>query len=1033
MSANSPVGTYIKQIEQALKAGNSTEHTHRPALKSLVENLRAKVTATNEPQRIACGAPDFIVTQKDFPLGYIEAKDVSVDLDRTEDSDQLLRYRASLNNLVLTDYLEFRLFRSGELVKTARVATPQKNGSLTRQPAGEADLQSLFEAFFDSKVPSISDPRELAERMARGARLIDDIIKQAFARELENGDLHGQYQAFQKILISDLSVEQFADMYAQTIAYGLFAARCNHDGPGFRRELAGKELPKTNPFLRRLFNTIAGNDLDERISWAVDDLSELLARADMQSILANFGKQTRQHDPVVHFYETFLAAYDPKLRELRGVYYTPEPVVDYIVRSVDSVLKKQFKLKDGLADASKIKIKNPKTKGKDETHITHQVQILDPACGTGTFLHSVVSLIEDRFTANKGMWPSYVAEHLLPRLHGFELLMAPYAVAHMKLGLQLKETGYDFAADERLRVYLTNTLEEAHEMVGLPLFTQWLAEEAAAAGVVKKSVPLMVVIGNPPYSGHSANKGAWIAGLLGEYKKSPELKKPAQAKWLSDDYVKFIRFSQWRIEQTGYGVLAFITNHGYLDNPTFLDMRSSLMKSFDEIYVLDLHGNSKKREQTPNDIKDENVFDIQQGVAIAILIKRNMIVSKCTVKRADLWGSRESKYEWLAEHEIGNTKWEDITPTAAPWFFVKQDAGLLAEYNEGWSVAEIFKPNGDPAPGVVTTQDEFAISWTKENAIEKAERFLATQNEGEARQLFRLCSQSQWNYANAKKDLADGTWKKLITPILYRPFDVRWTIWDSNVAVHRRERVFKHVVGRENIVLITARSNKTGRNDHFFVSNIPTETKCGESSTQSHVFPLWLYPAEDLLEREVPSRRANLAPEFLALLKKKIGAASMPAEAVLAYVYAVLYTPSYRERFGDFIKRDFPRVPLPSSAAAFSRLSKLGSELIDLHLLKSEPPNVASYPQKGDNRVEKADFDLSKSRVHINGAQYFDGVQQDVWNFTVGGYQVASKWLKDRKGRVLSFNELDTYRKMIAAVTETIRIQKKLDTVVQQD
>jgi predicted helicase len=344
------------------------------------------------------------------------------------------------------------------------------------------------------------------------------------------------------------------------------------------------------------------------------------------------------------------------------------------------------------------------------------------------------------------MWPGYVAEHLLPRVYGFELLMAPYAVAHMKLGLQLRETGYDFGADERLRVFLTNTLEEAHEMTGLPLFTQWLADEAAAASDIKKNVPIMVVIGNPPYSGHSANKGGWITGLLDTYKKSPELKKPAQAKWLSDDYVKFIRFAQWRIEQTGYGVLAFITNHSYLDNPTFLDMRASLMGSFDEIYVLDLHGNSKKKERAPDEQKDENVFDIQQGVAIALLVKRTTNTSSAKVYRADLWGTRDKKYNWLFEHEITNTQWEEITPKQAPWLFVKQDTHLLAAYQQGWSLADIFATNGDPAPGFATQHDDFAISFTADEAAAKVAALLATSTEQEARQLFSLCAQSQWSY-----------------------------------------------------------------------------------------------------------------------------------------------------------------------------------------------------------------------------------------------------------------------------------------------
>ncbi|MCL4855002.1 MAG: N-6 DNA methylase, partial [Bryobacteraceae bacterium] len=643
------------------------------------------------------------------------------------------------------------------------------------------------------------------------------------------------------LLIEALTPDQFADSYAQTLCYGLFAARCNAPtGKHFTRQQAASLLPKTNPFLRKLFNTIGGADLDERIAWAVDQLAELLARSDMSAILADFGKRTRQEDPVVHFYETVLAAYDARMREARGVYYTPEPVVGYIVRSVDALLKRDFGMKDGLAHSKKIKLKRPKTKGKgEETYETHRLQILDPATGTGTFLYAVIAKIREHFDGNAGAWPGYVAEHLLPRIFGFELLMAPYAVAHMKLGLELEQSGYDFASDQRLGVFLTNSLEEAHEMTGLPLFTQWLADEARAASSVKRDAPVMVVLGNPPYSGHSSNKGDWIEDLMSEYKQSPELKKPAQAKWLSDD-------AQWRIEQTGYGILAFVTNHGYLDNPTFMDMRRSLLRSFDELYLLDLHGNSKKKEKTPDGGKDENVFDIQQGVAIGIFVRRENIQRDGNhvgrVFRADLYGTRTEKYGVLDASDFRNTKWKEIKPSAPTWLFVEQDADLLAEYEACWSLRDIFSPNGDPAPGIVTTHDEFAISWTAEEAAEKVERFLATSTEAEARELFTLCSQDQWRYARAKQELADGKWREKIVPILYRPFDVRWTVYDRNVAVHRRERLSDHMLHKGNISLITARSNKSQSVDHFFVATGLQETKCGERTTQSQGFPLWLFP-----------------------------------------------------------------------------------------------------------------------------------------------------------------------------------------------
>lgn len=691
---------YLALVEQACKAGNATEHTHRPALKDLLEACQPGVTATNEPKRIKCGAPDYIITRKDIPLGFVEAKDIGIALDDVQNGEQLKRYRESLGNLILTDYLEFRWYVSGELRLTARLAKPQANGKLRAEAEGAQQLAELLNAFFAENIPVISSPKELATRMAALARLIRSIIGKTFAEEGEHGALHEQMEGFRKVLLHDLTVEQFGDMYAQTICYGLFAARCNSTGTHFTRTHAAYDLPRTNPFLRKLFAHIAGPELDERIVWAVDNLAELLARADIAAILQDFGRATRQEDPVVHFYETFLGAYDQKMREARGVYYTPEPVVSYIVRSVDAILKKDFKLADGLADASKIKLTRPGKTGKGkETIETHKLQILDPATGTGTFLYGVIGQIYQTFAGNKGMWPGYVQENLLPRVYGFELLMAPYAVAHMKLGLLLRETGYDFSSDERLRVFLTNTLEEAHEMTGLPLFTQWLSDEATSANRVKKETPVMVVLGNPPYSGHSANTGAWIAGLLrgvdsttgqktGNYFEVDDAPLGERnPKWLNDDYVKFIRFAQWRIEQTGYGVLAFVTNHGYLDNPTFRGMRQSLMRSFDDIYLFDLHGNSKKKEKAPDGGKDENVFDIQQGVAIGLFVKRGKTQDKpAQIYHAELYGTRESKYAGLAENDVSTTHWQTLKPQAPFYLFVPQDETVRAEYEQGWKI-----------------------------------------------------------------------------------------------------------------------------------------------------------------------------------------------------------------------------------------------------------------------------------------------------------------------------------------------------------
>jgi hypothetical protein len=644
---------YVKAIGDALRRGDATEHTHRPALKALIESL-ATATATNEPKRVECGAPDFVVTRSPGPVtvGYVECKDVGEGLDKDEKSDQLKRYLRSLGNLVLTDYLEFRWYVDGQWRATATLARPGPHGKLTVSKDGPDQVARLLSDFLAHEALPISSPKPLAERMARLTHIVRDIIVEAFEKGQASDLLKDLRKAFAEVLIPDLDephkAGQFADMYAQTIAYGLFAARCNHAGPApFRRLGAAAEIPKTNPLLRDLFETITGIKLDaEPYAPFVDDLVQVLAAADMDAVLSEFGRRSKREDPVIHFYETFLATYDPKLREARGVYYTPEPVVSYIVRSVDHLLKAKFGMPAGLADSTLVKYEATENGSKVQKEC-HRLLVLDPACGTGTFLYAVIDHIRQWFMDHDdaGAWSGYVKDHLLSRIFGFELLMAPYAVAHFKLGMQLAgmdlpegrrgQWAYDFKGDDRLGIYLTNTLESAERIIQTQLGPyRAISNEASAAGRIKRDMPVMVILGNPPYSGHSANKGPWIDGLLkrpyplpdggqrqGFYEVDGAALGEKNPKWLQDDYVKFIRWAQWRIDKTGAGILGFITNHGYLDNPTFRGMRQSLMQTFDEIYVLDLHGNAKKKETCPDGSKDENVFDIQQGVAICLMVK----------------------------------------------------------------------------------------------------------------------------------------------------------------------------------------------------------------------------------------------------------------------------------------------------------------------------------------------------------------------------------------------------------------------------
>ena len=668
----------------------------------------------------------------------------------------------------------------------------------------------------------ITTSRGLSERLARLARAIRERITAVIAIETDSGRIRRLMHVFREALVHDLDPASFADVCAQTITYGLLSARITDPQGRTGSDFAGHF--RTNLLLRGLMETLLGSEDQEAVrdepeidfdELGILEVVELLDAANMEAVVRDFGDRNPREDPVIHFYESFLTDYDPQKRVQRGVFYTPRPVVSYMVRSVDELLRSEFGLADGLADTStwrEMVERHPHlTVPEGVTPDQDFVQILDPATGTGTFLVEIIETIHNQLVAKwraeghadpeiTALWNKYVPKHLLTRLHGYELLMAPYAVAHLKISLKLHETGYRSLTGERARVYLTNTLEPPDDFTGrLSFAIPALAREALAVNEAKRRGRFTVVMGNPPYAGHSANKGPWIAGLIGDYKKGfPGLRRPGQAKWLSDDYVKFIRYGQHLLSQAGAGILGLITNHSYLDNPTFRGMRNSLIGSFDRIRLLDLHGNSKKREKTPSGDSDDNVFDIQQGVAIGLFVRTPSDVEDESIGHADLWGRRDansdSKYDWLTSNDASQTSWQPLAPKADLYLFVPRDEALLDEYMALWSLPAIFSLNGSPAPGIVTTHDQFAISWTRDDMVSKIDRFLATASEEEARSVWRLCSQNQWQYARAKEELADGHWKHRIVPVLYRPFDVRFTVYDRNVAVHRRDRVMRHML-----------------------------------------------------------------------------------------------------------------------------------------------------------------------------------------------------------------------------------------------
>lgn len=1051
---------YIEKINTRYKSGLSTEHTYRGDLQTLMEALCKDVLVTNEPTRIACGAPDYILTRKSIPVGYIEAKDLDANLDDKVYKEQFDRYKSSLPNLIFTNYLDFHFYKEGVPVTSIRIGKVE-NGKVVGFPGKYEEFKTLIQDFSNQVSQTIKSAEKLSKMMAGKAKMLATVIENAIeidstsdenqVHEEANNSLRAQYEAFKQILIHDITNKEFADIYAQTIAYGMFAARL-HDPTleTFNRQEAAELIPKTNPFLRKLFQYIAGYDLDQRIKWIVDALADIFRATDVAALLKNFGKSTQQHDPIIHFYETFLAEYDPKLRKSRGVWYTPEPVVNFIVRAVDDILKSEFGLKDGLADTTKTKVKiktltkatadaRSKTKEVEQEVEVHKVQILDPATGTGTFLAEVIKQIHSKFKGQEGIWSKYVDDDLIPRLNGFELLMASYAMAHLKLDMLLQETGYKQQKEQRFRVYLTNSLEEYHPDTGT-LFAQWLSSEANEANHIKRDTPVMVVLGNPPYSVSSSNKGKWILNLISDYKKGLNEKKIN----LDDDYIKFIKYGQHFIDRNGSGVLAYISNNSFIDGVTHRQMRKNLLESFDKIYILDLHGSAKKNETAIDGSKDENVFDIQQGVSINIFVKNGKDKKKPLgiLHHSELFGLRKVKYDFLASSKLNSITWKQLEYEDPNYFFVPKDFKEGESYDLGFSLSKLFILNGS---GVKNERDDICKQFTRSEMIAVVNDF-KNLSEVEIKNKYHVKDTRDWKVVNAKEDVVKNDNEKLYIQNLYRPFDIRYTYYTGTsrgfIGTPGSKRMF-HLIDKDNIALLTCRQQSTFDFQHLFITKLISDICSLSSQTKEtgYVFPLYLYPestGQQTIEHRA-HRTPNLNLEIINKIANHLGLSytfeketnqsTFSPIDVFDYIYAALFSPSYRSKYKEFFKIDFPRVPYPKDANTFWQLAKLGGQLRQIHLLESEKVEkyITSYPVSGSNKVEKPIY--KDSKVWINTEQYFDKVPQIAWDFYIGGYQPAQKWLKDRKDRILSVEDIFHYQKIIVALTETDRIMKEIDKI----
>lgn len=941
-------------------------------------------------------------------------------------------------------------------------------------PNNPADTKAWHDAWASAFTTryrqTIQDAHTLTICLADEAQHIRDIILSTLEIETANGYVHLLFQKFRDTLVHDMTEQQFADMYAQTVVYGLFSARCmDNSQENFDAQEAVECIPNTNPFLKGLLQECLGStNSKSKLSFdelEVGNIVDLLLHTKTDAIITDFNRQTGggREDPVIHFYEEFLSEYDKSQRVQRGVYYTPQPVVNFIIRGIDEILRDEFNIADGLASTKTKKVKylresKKRTDGYFRTMIEDEmevpaIQILDPATGTGTFLRQAILQIYQNFLeSRKGLsksqiqseWNDYVPQHLLPRLNGFELMMAPYAVAHMKLAMVLKDTGYTFDSNERLQVYLTNTLEKPGKAdAQLTLFDDPLAFESLSANAVKKNNGINIVVGNPPYSGISANNNEWISRLIDTYKYTDGVYFNERKHWLNDDYVKFIRIAEHYIERVNGGIMAYICPHGYIDNPTFRSMRWNLLQCYDEIYVLNLHGNINRKEKCPDGSKDENVFDIQQGVAISFFVKKSIKSSNCSVYYADLWGLREYKNQQLNRLAFTDIPWVKLNPVDPFYLFKPSVIGEKNGYEDGYKLTELFH---EYSAGVITARDGLAIDFTEEALVEKISRFANPKiSDEEIREMFWPGKQAGkylpgdsrgWSLSKCRKKIRDNVHSDYIRKITYRPFDFRYIYYSSDVIDWGREKILENLE-KPNIAIISARSNKSGRVDHFYITEDVAEAKCGESTTQSTVFPLYIGSQKQKV------RSSNLNSNIIKKIASKVNLTYSETKDqvgvkednfgpydVIYYTYAIMNSTCYREKYKEQLAMDFPIIPFPTSKEQFATLIQFGHDIKKIHLMEfEEKVDTAFDHTAGNGLVEKYKFE--GNCISINRNQSFMNVTDDDWNFSIGGYQPLQKWLKDRKGLYLTNSDVTHYEKIVYAIRASRDIMQNIDSIIE--
>ncbi|ENK3654896.1 N-6 DNA methylase [Campylobacter jejuni] len=1083
--------TYLENIKDI--SINDKEHTHRTALQNLLQAIKDnqdkqnKISIKQEPNndKEGRGAPDFLITKDFLTLGYIENKRVNANLDNIIKSDQILKYTKLSPNIILTDYLRFVLLSLNEkneiiICKEVKICSLDeiksiiKNQSLLETKTKE--LNELFAIFF-SKIPNpINSALDFANHLSLRTR----ILKDELLLSIENEALISLFNTFKETLYKELSYEEFCDSFAQTLTYSLFLAKLNNDtAKEIDLNNAKKFIPKSFPLIRSMSGFLDDSFENlESIKWLLEEIINIINHIDITSIIKELNKTgekdlfnrptilSTHKDPYLHFYETFLASYDPKLREVRGVYYTPAPVVIFIINAIDEVLKQDFNHKKGLSEA-----------------LDKNITLLDFATGTGTFLLEAFRKALEPISKNS---VNYNPKALIDKFCGFEFLIAPYTIAHLKLSQSFKEEFNSPLNDnESLKIALTNTLysksisKEQNDQNTLFTLID-LTKEFKKAQKIKEE-QILIITGNPPYSGASSNKGLYEDEIKISYGLEPskanlnkeqkeyinlyfqektkqntktfkaiyekhKLENEKNPKWLLDDYVKFIRFAQSKIDSQENGIFAFISNNGFLDNPTFRGMRYSLMQSFDKIYILNLHGDTRKKEKAPDGSKDDNVFDIMQGVSINIFIKQNSKVKNTKIYYHDLYGKRKDKYEFLYENNLNSIKWTLVKNNEPFYLFLPQNNDLLEEYNKGISVKDIFMLS---SVGIVGGRDKFVMSNSDnleslEELKTKIKRFLSLDIES-ARKEFDLGQDSRdWKIEYAQKELKDTqnnsfNYKK----IHYRPFDVRWTYYTGKSKGFHcmpRGEIFEHFLENENIGLICDRGTKLNNINNIFISNKIIDLHLVGSG--SYIYPLYLYPttrSKKFLKKENPnfneenftSKIENFKESFRAFIDELYKEKFSP-EDILGYIYAVLFHKFYREKYLDFLKTDFPKILFTKDKNTFKNLSKLGLKLINLHLLKNDELdfNVGEALFKDiknkNLKIQKIKYNKDTKELFINESLYFTKVSLEIYEFKIGGYAVLDKYLKSHKEEDIDHNH---FTLIIQTLNETLKIQDEISKI----